>query len=59
MDGPAPSPWDPSLTLEQGQSTSSLRLREEGDYGQSYPMDLYARLDMYFNRRLCCVGLPM
>ena len=30
---PAPTDWDPTPPLEQWQSTSSLRLREEVDYG--------------------------
>ena len=32
-DDPASSDWDPTLPAEHWQSTSSLRLREEGDYG--------------------------
>ena len=32
-DDPASSDWDPTLPVEHGQPTSSLRLREEGDYG--------------------------
>ena len=32
-DDPASSDWDPTLPVEHWQSTSSLRLREEGDYG--------------------------
>ena len=32
-DDPASSDWDLTLPVEHWQSTSSLRLREEGDYG--------------------------
>ena len=33
FDDPVPARWDPTLSVEQSQSASSLRLREEGDYG--------------------------